>query len=236
MKGFHKIFQMCASGTLISLLILCTGCTAVPFFGSLQNPTKTELSMQVSPTGEAGVYQITGHTNLPDQTQLTIQAVRNLQPPKLDSQAESEQTYSILARTQVKVEKGKWDTSLNLLQPSQQGKFESWQQTSRSLNLKSQPENQVRFLATTDPTKNSIELQQQSTTAGTQSASIQFAADGKSYLQAEQFLTIEPPVVKLAASQNPGQTLVKVAVQPISKATNVKSQTDADLPAKGWMR
>lgn len=192
--------------------------------------------MQVDPTGEAGIYQVTGHTNLPDQTQLTLQAIRNLQPPKLGSQAKSEQTYSILARTQVKVEKGKWRALLNLLQFSEQGKLEAWQFTDRSLNLKSLPENQVRFLATTDPTENSIELQQQSTLTGTQSTRLQFAADGKSYLQAEQALTIEPPTVRLAASQKPSQTLVKVAVQPISKATDRKSQTDANLSVKEWMR
>ncbi|BAU14221.1 hypothetical protein LEP3755_47660 [Leptolyngbya sp. NIES-3755] len=229
MKGFQKFLRFCASGTLISFLILCTGCTAIPFLGNGQT-LKTDLSMQVEPTRDPGIYQITGSTNLPDQTRLTIQAIRNLQP---NSQSESGQSYSILARTEVKVEKGKWQTSLNLLP---QDRLEAWQKTARSLNLKSEPEKQVQFLAMTDPTQNSIEIQEQSSTTANQGTSVQFTADGRSYLQAEQILTIEPPTATIAASEKPTQTVVKVAVQPINKATEVKSQTDAELPTKAWMR
>ncbi|MBE9011865.1 hypothetical protein IQ250_16810 [Pseudanabaenaceae cyanobacterium LEGE 13415] len=229
MKGFQKFLRFCASGTLISFLILCTGCSSTPFLGGGQTP-KTELSMQVEPTRDPGIYQVTGSTNLPDQTRLTIQAIRSL---RSNSPSESEPSYSILARTEVKVEKGKWQTSLNLLQ---QDRSESWQKVARSLNLKSEPEKQVRFLVLTDPTENPIEIQQRSAAVGNQGTSVQFTADGRSYLQAEQILAIEPPTATVAASEKPVQTVVKVAVQPINKATEVKSKTDAELPTKAWMR
>ncbi|MBD1825469.1 hypothetical protein H6F51_23655 [Cyanobacteria bacterium FACHB-DQ100] len=227
MKGFRKLLRLCASSTLISLLMLCTSCTAIPFFGSGQT-TKTELSMQVEPTRDPGIYKVTGQANLPDQTRLIVQAIRNLQP---SSQVESGQSYSILARTEVKVEKGKWQTSLNLLQ---QDRLEAWQKTARSLNLKSQPEKQVRFLAVTEPTENSIELQ--STAMSNQGTSVQFTADGKIYLQTEQFLTIEPPSRTVDAAEKPTQTVVKVAVQPINTTAKMKPQTDAELSTKAWMR
>lgn len=229
MKGFHKLLRLCASGTLISFLMVCTGCTVIPFFGSGQT-AKTELSMQVEPTRDFGIYRVTGRTNLPDHTRLTVQAIRKLQS---SSQAESGQLYAILARTEVKVEQGKWQTSLNFLQ---QDRLEAWQKTTQSLKLKSQPEQQVRFLAVTDPTENSIDLQSQSTPAGNQGTSVQFTADGKSYLQTEQFLTIEPPSATVAAAEKPAQTVVKVAVQPLNKTAEMKPQTDAKLSTRAWMR
>lgn len=227
MKGFQKILRLCASSGLIALLVFCTGCTAIPFLGTGQT-TKTELSIQVEPTRDSGIYQVTGRTNLPDQTRLTVQAIRNLQS---DSQAESGQSYSILARTEVKVEQGKWQTSLNLLQ---QDKSEAWQKTSKSLNIKFQPERQVRFLAVTEPTENSIGVE--ANTTGNQGTSVQFTADGRSYLQAEQILSIEPPTGNIVTSEKTAQRVVKVAVQPVNKTTDVKSQTDAELPTKAWMR
>lgn len=234
MKGFQKLLQRCASGTLILLLMFCTSCSTIPFFESNQS-SMTELSMQVEPKGQTGIYQITGHTNLPDQTPLTVQAIRNLQAPNPKSQTDLAPTYSILAQTQVKVENGKWQVSLNLLQPSEEGTLEPWQQNARSLNLKLQPESQVRFLAVTEPTGKSIGLQQRADTAN-QATSVQFTADGRSYLQAKQSLTIEPPTVKSAPRQMPSQMAVKVDVQSITKATDVEQQTDANLPIQGLMR
>ncbi len=225
MKGFQKILRLCASSTLIAVLVFCTGCTAIPFYSQT---AKTELSMQVESTRDPGIYQVTGRSNLPNQTRLTIQAIRNLQP-----NSQSGQSYSILAQTEVKVEQGKWQTSLNLLQ---QDKLEAWQKTAKALNLKSEPEKQVRFLAVTEPTENSIGIQSQSTATGNQGTSIQFTADGRSYLQAEQVLSIELPRGNIIASEKPAQTVVKVAVQSINQTKETKSQTDAELPTQAWMR
>jgi hypothetical protein len=212
MKRFEKFLHNHIAVTLISLLIFCTGCTQIPFLASAQQTTN--LSMQVEATGETGVYKISGQTNLPDRTRITVQAIRALQVPRRDPQVASDRSYSILARTQVAVEKGKWQASLNLLQPGTNGKLETWQQSNQALDLKLQPDNQVRFLAVT---------------------SVQFTSDGKSYLQIEQFLSIDPPTTKVA-SQKSDSTIVNVPVQPINKETNVKSQSDAALPVKGWMR
>ena len=213
------------------MLILCTGCAQIPFLGSSQQPA-TNLSMQVEATGEPGVYRVSGQTNLPEQTLITVQAIRALQIPGRDAKIASERSYSILARDQVSVEKGKWQTLLNLLQSSKNGALETWQQSNQALALKLQPDNQVRFLAVTDPSGSSIEVQSKE---GNQATSVQFTADGKSYLQTEQFISIEPPTTKVA-TQKTDITVVKVAVQPVNKATDVKEQTDAAIPAKALMR
>jgi hypothetical protein len=232
MKSLQQFLRKCASSTLISLLILCTGCAQIPFLSSSQQATAT-LSMQVESTGEAGVYKISGQTNLPEQTQITVQAIRALQIPGRDSQVASERSYSILARTQVNVEQGKWQTSLNLLQPSKNGALETWQQSNQSLALKLQPDSQVRFLALTDPTQSSLSVQSQA--QGNQATSVQFTADGRSYLQTEQLMSIEPPTAKVA-SQKSSTTVVKVAVQPVNKVNDVKEQTNAAIPAQAFMR
>lgn len=203
----------------------------MPFLSSSQQTTT--LSMQVEATGEAGGYKISGQTNLPEQTQITVQAIRALQIPGRDVQIAAERSYSILAKTQVSVEKGKWQTSLNLLQPSQNGALETWQQSNQELALKFQPDNQVRFLALTDPTRSSISVQSQA--QRNQATSVQFTADGKSYLQTEQWMSIEPPTAKVA-SQKSDTTVVKVSVQPVNKVNDVKEQTDAALPVKAFMR
>lgn len=228
MKRFQNFLRKCASSTLISLLILCTGCAQIPFLGSSQQAS-TNLSMQVETTSEPGVYKISGQTNLPEQTRITVQAIRALQIPGRDSQIASERSYSILARNQVNVEKGKWQTTLNLFQPGQNGALETWQQSNQELALRLQADNQVRFLAVTDPTQNSIEVQ------SNQLTSVQFTADGKSYLQTEQSMQIDPPTTKVA-TQKSNTTVVNVAVQPVNKANDVKSQTDAGIPTKALMR
>lgn len=228
MKSFQEFLRKSAASALISLLIFCTGCTQISFLGSAQ-PT-TSLSMQVEATGEPGVYKVLGQTNLPERTRVTVQAIRALQSPGRDSQVASERSYSILARTQVNVEKGQWQTSLNLLQSGTDGKLESWQQSNQALDLKLQPDHRVRFLAVTDPTENSIEVQSK-----TQETSVQFTADGKSYLQTAQLMSIEPPIAKVV-SQKSNPSVVNVAVQPINKAIDVKSPSNAAIPVKGWMR
>jgi hypothetical protein len=234
MKRFQNFLRKCASSTLISLLILCTGCAQIPFLENSQQAT-TNLSMQVETTGEPGVYRISGQTNLPEQTRITVQAVRALQIPGRDSQIASERSYSILARDQVNVEKGKWQTTLNLLKAGQNGALETWQQSNQELALRLQADNQVRFVAFTDPTQSSIEVQ--SNRQGSEATSVQFTADGRSYLQTEQFVQIEPPTTKVA-SQKSETTVVSVAVQPVDKANDVKPQTDAKLPlpVKALMR
>ncbi|WNZ49068.1 hypothetical protein Q2T42_14685 [Leptolyngbya boryana CZ1] len=231
MKSLQQFLRKFASSTLISLLILCTGCTQMPFLSSSQQTTT--LSMQVEATGETGVYKISGQTNLPEQTQITVQAIRALQIPGRDVQIAAERSYSILAKTQVSVEKGKWQISLNLLQPGQNGALETWQQSNQELALKFQPDNQVRFLALTDPTRSSISVQSQA--QKNQATSVQFTADGKSYLQTEQWMSIEPPTAKVA-SQKSGTTVVKVSVQPVNKVNDVKEQIDAALPVNAFMR
>lgn len=227
------IFRFCVSAVLLPILLVCTSCTEIPLVGLQPQSPKTELSIRIDPTGELGVYTVAGRTTLPDQTQLTVQAIRELKRPTI---VESTTTnYSILARSQVTVEKGKWQTTLNLLQPSSNGKLiEPWQQNNTQFGLKFQPEKQVTFLVMTDPIKPSEEQPAQNQTAETDNVSVRFTADGRSYLQTEQALQLDPPVnqAKLTLLTS---TIVKVAAKPAGQTPSIKSKTDV-VPTEAWMR
>lgn len=198
---------------------------------------KTELTLRVDPTGQSGVYTVSGQTNLPNQTRLTIQAIRKLNAPNTGVQlSNSQPTYTILSRSQVEVMDGKWQTTLNLLQKAPDGQaVESWQPSDRQLKLNLQPENQVTFLAVTDPSDSAFEIRQQPEGSTQDNLSVRFTADGKSYLQAEQALNLEAPAPKLI-EQTANAAIVKVATKPINKSTAAKPQIDTALSPKEWMR
>ncbi|NJR50203.1 MAG: hypothetical protein HC780_12185 [Leptolyngbyaceae cyanobacterium CSU_1_3] len=188
---------------------------------------QTEFTVQVEPAQQQGSYTVTGRTNLPDFTWVTVQAVRNLNAV----QGNQKPTYSILARSQVEVREGKWETTLNLLQPSDGGApLEVWQ-GNRSLNLK--PETNVTFLAVTDPASRSLNISEQQ--AG-KNLVARFTADGKSYLQAEQTLAVSPPTRSAERAAPPQSTRVKVASKRLQGAPDAKSQNDAPLSPKEFLR
>ncbi|NDJ16575.1 hypothetical protein [Myxacorys almedinensis] len=204
--------------------------------------------MQVQPTGQAGVYTVSGRTNLPEQTRITVQAVRDLkaQPSskltndfvKLGTADRS--TYSILGRTQVNVKDGQWQTSLNLLQsvpdrqtPGTPGLLETWQVSKAQLGL--QPNPRVIFLAVTDPVSQALTVEQGSPSAAQDNLSIRFTNDGKSYLQAEQALVIEPPNVKVS-TQPPVSTIATVPVKSLDGSTELTKQSNAPLSTNAIAR
>lgn len=226
--------------TLVSLMLLgaCAGCLP-------SRSSKTELTMQVAPSGKPGVYTVAGKTNLPNQTRMTIQAVRSLRPVSSPSQpTNQEPTYAILARQPIEVMNGGWQTTLSLLGSAPSGRsLENWQTNSAQLGLNLKPDDQVAFQAVTDPVNRSLNVEQQSgnTTPG-ESLIVRFTADGKSYLQSEQALSIAPPqAAKPASAMNPTLgTSEIVKVQAISKQTQetskAKQQLDAPLSPIEFLR
>ncbi|MCY7273266.1 MAG: hypothetical protein LH702_05845 [Phormidesmis sp. CAN_BIN44] len=222
----------------LMLLVVCAGCLQA-------QSSRTELTMQAEPAGQPGVYIITGKTNLPNQTRITVQAVRTLRPVDRASRlTNQEQTHTILARQPVEVTDGKWQTTLNLLRADSGRSLETWQTHNSQLGLNLAPGNQVTFQAVTDPANRSLDVEQQPrTTAQGESLIIHFTTDGKSYLQAEQALSIAPPSLQAAkpsTAMNPKLgTPVIVMVPTISKQIRElsvsKSQLNAPLSASEFL-
>ncbi len=225
---------------LISLTLLGTGVGCLP-----SQSSKTELTMQVRSSGQPGVYTIVGTTNLPNQTRMTIQAVRSLRPVSTSRLTNQEQTYAILARQPIEVIDGKWETTLSLLKPGINGQsLENWQTHNAQLGLNLQPDDQVAFQAVTDPINRSLNVEQQSgnTTPG-ESLIVRFTADGKSYLQSEQALSIAPPAQtsKTSSAMNqmlgtPATVTVQVVSKQIKEPSKGKKQLNAPLAPAETLR
>jgi hypothetical protein len=189
--------------SILLLLILSAGCSQSPL--TLQQlpsllpdiSSKADFQIRVTPSGRSGVYTVAGSTNLPDESRITVAAIRYLQPDKPSSPSLiPTKTYSILAYQDVKVNKGKWQTTLNLWQVAPNGQFqESWQLEQSQLGLSLKPETDVTFLATVAPTDSLSELEHQLEKQGVKLVSrlVRNTTDGERYIQASQVLPIALP-------------------------------------------
>lgn len=188
---------------LVVLLILITGCSQSPFTAQqlpslLPNlSTEANLQLQVTPSGRAGAYTLTGNTNLPEGSRLTVAAVRYLRPDKQPSQSQSpNQSFSILDYRDVKVNRGKWQTTLNLWKVAPSGQFqEAWQLEQSKLGITFAPQTEVTFLATVAPTNSLSELESLLQKQGIKIATrlVRNTADGEQHIQASQILSIALP-------------------------------------------
>ncbi|MBI4782669.1 MAG: hypothetical protein HY785_15315 [Oscillatoriophycideae cyanobacterium NC_groundwater_1537_Pr4_S-0.65um_50_18] len=183
-----------------------------------------------------GLYQLSGQTNLPDKTQITVSAIRYLQKAGAVDATQPEATrvdpqklssYAILDRQFAPVRQGAWKTDLNLWQTadsqlqvgsSQADKpQEEWQLSLKDTNLKPLPE--VVFLATVDPTQQPEGLQNQldRLEVAQQLDLVRFTPDGEQYLQVSQTLAIPSPTAK--------------AMTPVSDRTPQKVPVSQPNPA-----
>jgi hypothetical protein len=216
-QKFLRIYWFPAS-SLSLLLLVGSGCQAT----RVSNP---ELTMQIQPTGQPGVYTVSGRTNLPDRSKITVQAVRSLKSPT-EKLVDQNDGYAVLAKSQISVKSGQWQASLNLrpVRPDGQA-VELWQPQDTRLGL--QADGKVKFVAVTEPLTQEIE---QSANAGL----IRLTPDGKRFLQVEQTIAIEPPSAKPA---NPPAARVAQPVPTKPAIPNkAKPPTDATLPVEAVVR
>ncbi|MGC1393036.1 MAG: hypothetical protein WA828_02055 [Coleofasciculaceae cyanobacterium] len=185
------------------LLVLNTGCsqtseTLQRLPSLLPNlSSNADFNIQVTPSGRSGIYTVTGKTNLPDKSSITVAAIRLLKPDKSRIlNLTPDQTYSILAYQDVKVNKGAWQTTLNLWKVAPSGQFqETWQLEQSKLGLSMTSEPDVTFLATVAPTGSLSELESQLEKQGVKLVSnlVRNTVDGERYIQASQVLAVDLP-------------------------------------------
>lgn len=195
--------------SIILLLTLSTGCsqlqstvrqlpTLLPNLSSDAN-----FQIRVTPSSRLGVYTVAGSTNLPDKSRITVAAVRYLRSNKpLSPTLTPNLTYSILAYQDVKVNEGKWQTTLNLWKTAPDGQFkEAWQLDQSKLGLTFAAEPDVTFLATVDPITSLSRLEQQLEKQGIKlvSSVVRNTTEGEQYVQAIQVLPIGLPTGKTTA-------------------------------------
>ncbi len=170
------------------LLALSYGC-----YRAVEPDTELKIN-SVQQSGSPGTYQITGMTNLPNSSRITIAAVRYLRSPSSET-SQPNITYTILARQGAEVNQGKWQTTLNLWQSSPDGSHqEAWQSVSPTA-LALTPVNQVNFIATFDAA--SQPRQKEPLPLPTLKGQlVKFAEDGEAYLQVSQGLDLASPPLK----------------------------------------
>ncbi len=189
--------------SLVLLLVLNTGCSQLPLTVQ-QLPTllpglssDANFQLRVTPSGRLGVYTVAGSTNLPENSRITVAAIRYLRTNKSLSQSLIPlQTYSILAYQDVKVNKGKWQTTLNLWKIAPNGQFqEAWQLDQSKLGLSLEPETEVTFLATLAPTDSLPRLESLLEKQGIKlvSSVVRNTVEGEQYVQASQVLPVALP-------------------------------------------
>ncbi|NJR61902.1 MAG: hypothetical protein HC769_25570 [Cyanobacteria bacterium CRU_2_1] len=206
------------------------------------SPPVIELAIrQVEATGRPGVYAVAGNTTLPDQTRLTVSAVRYLQYSQQAAlTAIAEPDYSILDRQFAEVREGNWQANLNLWQIASDGNYqEAWQLDQRNTAIRFNPQPTVTFMATLDPASQpgNFRAQVERQDESTQIALTRFTTDGELYLETSQVLTVSlpsgntsPPSTTLSSSpRRSSSSQVNVSQSPEGDSGKTWSQTNTPL-------
>jgi hypothetical protein len=141
----NRRFSLACGLVAIALSIILVGCS--PPKSAIQSP----LSIQVDPSKNPGEYTITGSANLPENTQITVMALRSLDAA--DPQFPESYPYtSILDRRFAEVRGGQWQTQLKLWQVAPNGRFqETWQLDQSQWTFDPTPASEVTFVAILEP-------------------------------------------------------------------------------------
>jgi hypothetical protein len=176
------------------LLLLCISCSPPP-----QQSVELNIN-EIKAASRPGVYNIAGSTNLPDDSQIAVTAVRYLSPVDEQSLTSHPNTYSILARQTVPVSAGRWQTTLNFWQIATDGRLQEGWQTEAALQHSLQPATSVIFVATYEP---SAQLPTQKQIPELRGRLVRFSAEGEEYVQANQTL----PIAIASGKTTPPKTL-----------------------------
>ncbi len=256
-KSIRQIFKrltMTYPPTVISLILLSVSYGCVQ---KAQEEVQLEIK-NVQSVASNSVYNITGSTNLPESSRITVEAIRYLRPIAeqegvlLNSNADTKR--SILARQVVQVKDGKWQTDLNLWQVSLDGSFEeAWQEANKA-QIGLTPDSGVTFIAIFDPASQWEQSDQQKVEKPKlenqkfEGKLIRFTNDGEKYIQASQTLLIPLPEGKTTAPRLESGDInggwgnrYQIPPTPVaSKTTFVPSatsrQTNASLAPSEFLR
>jgi len=184
------IYAYSKLAAMLLILALCISCSPA-------KPPNTALTISVQPASSPGLYTVTGTTNLPNKSQITVAAIRYLRPKSQEFfSSDPQETYAILARQIINVSQGKWQADLNLWQIATNGRLqEAWQVNQSQTGLLLNPANEVSFVATFDPTGQFLNPEQQQVQFQDLKGSlVRFTNEGLPYVQAIQNLKIALPV------------------------------------------
>jgi len=200
-----KPFCSIRSGTLLcAAVVLVTGLQGCGE-ATLSSSSVSKLLLTVEPGRSPGLYQLSGTTDLPEETELMVQAVRLLTPTgQALPEDGSGKHYVILDRDRVLVSEGSWETELQLWENQGGASAESWQMQLPQSDRSFSPDDQVRFTVSTPPTgdERALESQWERSKQLPSEGTVSFTPDGNWFLQAEESIALAPPVAAVPDQPN----------------------------------
>ncbi len=154
---------------------------------------------QIAETGQPGQFALSGTATLPEQTPLTVSAVRRITSQPNNLLFEEAPRYAILDRKTAVVREGRWQAQLSLWGISSQGYYqENWQMTNSNSTDLAQVSPTVDFWATLEPldlTQSKLKAQPEVLDSA-RNPLLNFTPNGEPYLKIS-----EPKVVALPSDR-----------------------------------
>lgn len=214
-----------------------------PFHG---DSTSTILTIdQVRESDGLGQFTLSGKADFPEQTQITISAIRRLTFPSNDKTSNADRFYSILDRKTTLVKDGYWKAKLSLWEVNSEGYYqENWQANEAYPSDKISSNPTVNFLLTIEP-KNFIDYTTNSNNSNFRKLDdqsndlIRFTPEGESYLSVSKDLVIplpqkvKAPRVESAQTPDTGwqkRTLLDPTKSSIEKPSQLPFLNEDNLP------
>lgn len=238
--------QLGPRGLLCIAIALTAGlaaCGESPLSGDVN-----KILMTVESGDRPGVYELSGTTDLPEDTELLVQAVRVLTPTGQSlPEDSSEEHYAILDRDRILVSEGRWAVELQLWENSNGTSAEYWQMQLPQSDRSFTPDNEVQFTVSMSPTgdERALEAQWQKSKQTPSDGVVSFTPDGEWFLQAEESIAITPPSVTVPDQPNSFDAARNLALTesgiPLADdaegpAASAKGTTDAPLKDSELLR
>lgn len=223
-----------ALGCLLVCLLMSSGCAFLNQLNPSWSPLPLELSIsRVTPTSRGG-YLLAGRATLPNQTRLTLMAIRTFRP--IDG-GQQQPIYVILDRQTVELNESAWEGNLQLWQPTTAGQLqETWQRDPDYQAM--QPDPLVSFSAVLEPLNQDSQWQKRiEVPSASQQSALRYTDEGKPYLQAVTQRSIAPPPALPAMAlpvPSPVRSLQATSTEQVPSALH--QQTDMPLASDALFR
>jgi hypothetical protein len=136
---------------IIALGLLIGGCQPLASLLPQTQPLTLTID-QIAPDSTPGQYVLFGQTSLPDDTVLTVSAMRPLTSSSPAVTLSETVLPDTLARQSVTVEEGRWQAQLKLWQVSLEGRYQENWQMQKTISARSlSPDQDVVFAVTLSP-------------------------------------------------------------------------------------
>jgi hypothetical protein len=180
-------------------LILLNSCTLLQ--DSLHSIVISDTSIafeinDLSAVGQTKNISVGGKASLPDDTQLTVSAIRLLSNSPENDDFDGETIYAILDRQFAMVKNRQWQANLELQEKDANGSsLESWQLALNSSKDDINPSSSVIFTVSLEPSAFTEKLQEilSNSTINNGNTQISYTAEGEPYLRVSRMAAIEIP-------------------------------------------